>query len=221
MLPLFHYFKRKELLCVLQKAFPRECEEDVAAVVNRLSLTKKGRDTLSYYTNKRLTAGEISYTLLTGERVTLPYRLYIDERRGDAEQGLSERQRFIYHALFSRSYDGYTREKHAKALITHHSPAWVIPYILELSGEYVKEILEAVYRRLSTVNTIPYRRVCALNFERTTRLHARMICYWNERYRYECYRYRDYIGKRLFAECFGYRKTGQKKIELYERKQQK
>jgi len=40
-----------------------------------------------------------------------------------------------------------------------------------------------------------------------------MISYWNEYYRYDCYRFKDYIGKKLYSECFGYNKTGQKAIQ--------
>ena len=39
-----------------------------------------------------------------------------------------------------------------------------------------------------------------------------MISYWNEYYRYDYYRYKEYIGKKLYGECFGYNKTGQKSI---------
>ena len=41
-----------------------------------------------------------------------------------------------------------------------------------------------------------------------------MIAYWSGFYRFECYYYKDYAGKKLFSEVFGMRKSGQKIIEI-------
>ncbi len=213
MLSFLSYFKRKRLTAALKKAFPKDCEQDVAEVSSCLPLIKRGENTYFYYCGKGLHMGKTVWTLPSGERIELPYRIFIDEAAEKAKEKLTERQRLIYHAIFSRSYDGYTREKHISALLASEIPAWVMPYIIEVCGEYIKEILDSVYTALNGRDTLPYRSLCALNWEHVKQLHAKMINYWSLFHRHECYRYKDYIGKRLFKECFGYRKTGQKTIE--------
>ena len=90
---------------------------------------------------------------------------------------------------------------------------WVKPYIISSAGEYVVEILDTLYNNISEEEIPEHRAFCKLNFENTRYLHARMISYWAEFYRLDCYYYKDYIGKRLFSEVFGMRKSGQKVID--------
>ena len=113
----------------------------------------------------------------------------------------------------SRSSDGYVREKHIKALLKSDPPVWAMPYVIKICDEYVVEILQTVYDLLISRDCTEYRRLCALNFDYLKRAHTRMISYWNEVYRWDCYRYCDYIGKKLYRDCFGYFRTGQKTIK--------
>lgn len=120
----------------------------------------------------------------------------------------------IYHCIFSRSYDGYVRQKHIEVLLDSATSEWAMPYIIKICDEYVKEILEIVYQKLNGRNCEKYKKLCDINFDYFKLGHCRMISYWNEYYRYECYRYQEYIGKKLYGECFGYNKTGQKSIQF-------
>ena len=114
----------------------------------------------------------------------------------------------------SRSSDGYVREEHIKELLKTDLPEWAIPYVIKICDEYVIEILQTVYDSLSRQDCRKYKEICALNFEYIKRAHTRMISYWNEFYRWDCYRYENYIGKKLYLDCFGYSKTGQKSIKF-------
>ncbi len=203
---LFDFLRKGSLFFPqLEKGFPTELFSDVKAVCNALSV-KSIAYSWALYSNEKSRWG-----LLSGEKIAIPYRIYVTDKLILPDQ-LTERQQMIYHCIFSRSYDGYVRQKHIEALLDSDPPEWVLPYIIKICDEYIKEILEAVYLRLKDKNCEKYKALCQLNFDTFKRGHSRMISYWNEFYRYECYRYNDYIGKKLYRECFGYNKTGQKTI---------
>ena len=90
---------------------------------------------------------------------------------------------------------------------------WVKPYIILAAGEYVIEITDMLYKEIDREKNPEYREICKLNFENIRILHAKMITYWAEFYRFECYYYKNYVGKKLFSEIFGMRRSGQKVIE--------
>lgn len=79
-----------------------------------------------------------------------------------------------------------------------------MPYILKLSAEYVVEILDDIYKGLRTRDNTQFRAFCANNPYMFRRFYTRMVSYWNEFYRQDCYRFHDYVGYRLYKECFGY-----------------
>ena len=199
--------KRKALFLRLSKAFPKECAADVEAVCSFLSIKSKAD-------GGALLCGEnTEWNLESGEVLKIPYRIYV----GDClflKKRMTERQELIYHCIFSRSYDGFVRQKHIEAMLDLDLPDWAKIYVIKICDEYVKEILEAVYLKLREKNNERYKALCALNFDYFRLGHCRMISYWNEFYRYDCYRYNEYIGKKLYSECFGYNKTGQKSIKF-------
>ena len=202
------FLKKRRLASRLAQAFPEAFEADVRAVCNALASTK------SAAWNGVLYSAETSeWRLCCGERVKLPYRIYVSDRLCHSAK-LSAWQMLIYHCIFSRSHDGYTRQKHVAALLTSPLLEWMMPYVVKITGEYVKEILICVYEGLQGKDTTALRTFCAKNLTCIRLEHCHMISYWNEYHRHGCYKYKNYIGKKLYAECFGYRKTGQKAIRL-------
>lgn len=195
--------KNRQLTECLIKAFPLYLRDDVKLVSKHLNIS--GTDYYKDSTKWLLTSGEI---------ITIPYRIYINEPKSEFEKALTQTQKVIYHCILSRNSDGYIREKHIKALLENDTPEWAMPYIIKICDEYVVEILQTVYDALSKRDCKKYREICALNFDYIKRAHTRMISYWNEFYRHDCYRYESYIGKKLYRDCFGYRKTGQKTIKF-------
>lgn len=204
----FFLSAKKQLYLRLVKAFPKDCSADVAAVCNAM------RSADSCALSGALYSGESSkWRLQSGERISVPYRVYVCDRLS-VRHRLTARQTLISHCIFSRSHDGYIRQKHVEALLDSDPPEWALPYIVKVCDEYVKEILEAVYQKLQGLPCEQYKTLCQLNFDSVRLGHCRMISYWNEFYRGDCYRYQEYIGKKLYSECFGYRKTGQKSIQF-------
>lgn len=199
--------KRKAALAQLLKAFPAECAEDVRIVFfSLISTAEVPRNELAFFFD-HIT----DWQLPSGECITLPYRvLFGDQLRPGTR--LTPRQQIIWHCIGSRSHDGYVRQRHIEALLATDLPEWALPYVIKICDEYVIEILRIVYKSLSQRDCTAYKRICALNFDYIKLGHSRMISYWNEYYRWDCYQYSDYVGKKLYRECFGFSKTGQKAI---------
>ena len=199
--------KSKSVLTQLQRAFPASCAADVQAVFNALAdTTPLNVNELAFFFDN-LT----DWQLCSGERITLPYRILSDAQlRTQAK--LTPTQEIIWHCIGSRSLDGYVRLRHIEALLDAELPEWALPYVIKICDEYVVEILQTVYTALSARDCTAYKRICALNLDYIKLGHSRMISYWNEFYRWDYYRYADYVGKKLYRDCFGYGKTGQKSI---------
>ena len=182
---------------MFETGFPPELLHDVRVVSDALE-----RKT---YSNIKFGQSEqcICYSMPTGENISFPYRIYYLEKI-EFNENFSEDQKLIHHCIFSRSCDGFIREKHIKAILETDFPTWSIPYILKVSDEYVVEIIELIYEMLRTKNTEKIKAIAAHNLHMFLYSHDRMISYWNEFYRNSYPEYKNYIGRALFHECFGY-----------------
>ena len=188
--------------CII-KAFPLYLQNDVRQICKSISVSERFHNDDS-----------TEWLLSSGEVITMPYRIVFEDEFVVDLGALTPTQKTIYHCIMSRDSDGYVREKNIKELIKTDLPEWAIPYVIKICDEYVVEILQTVYDSLSRRDCSKYKEICALNFEYIKRAHTRMISYWNEFYRWDCYRYENYIGKKLYRDCFGYSKTGQKSIKF-------
>lgn len=200
--------KRNLLYYQLAKAFPKEYSSDVKAVCSAFRSVAPINDHNVFYFDHTT-----EWQLTSGESITVPYRICVKDELALLCK-LTDTQELIYHCVGSRNPNGYVRQKHIEALLSTDLPEWVLPYIIKICDEYIIEILETVYQRLQGRNCEVYKTLCRLNLDYIKLGHSRMISYWNEFYRWDCYRYNDYIGKKLYSECFGYRKTGQKTIQF-------
>ena len=189
------------------RGFPKDCAEDVESVFEILTLKKSCPCADVYYLDQ-----PTEWLLLSGEKICMPYRLCLEDSDLDAPS-LTSRQQVILDCIFTRSCNGYQRQRSLERLLAGELPEFALPYVVKLCDEYVVEILQVVYERLSPADRLRCRALCVRNIDYIKRAHSRMISYWAEFYRGDCYRYKDYIGRKLYAECFGYRKTGQRVIE--------
>jgi hypothetical protein len=145
--------------------------------------------------------------------IRFPYRIYYIDNSDEVMDNLSVRQKMILHCIYSRSCDGHIRQKHIYSLLQMDYEDWVIPYIVKICDEYVLEIVEMTYDILKEQDTERLKGFCLENIGPFYKSYYRMISYWNEYYRYEYKNFQQYIGRKLFRECFGYsRSIDRKKI---------
>ena len=152
--------------------------------------------------NVRAAGNDIGY-FLDPTPMSFPYRLYALDIEDAVLLGLDYTERTILHCVYTRSCDGYVREKHIKALLAEDFPGWAIPYIVKICDEYVVEILQTVYDNLKGKNTDNFKKFCADNPETFFKSYCRMVSYWNIYYRHKV-QFGNYVGHKLFTECFGY-----------------
>lgn len=189
---------------MFQDSFPIELKDDVKYVSSNISNKT--------YSNVGIGASAVqsSWILLDNQEITFPYRIYYIDNIDKLNKKFTPEQMVVYHCIFSRSCDGYVREKHIKALLSCDLPAWAIPYIIKVSDEYVIEILESIYQSLKNINTDDFKAICHKNLQSFLYGHDRMISYWNEFYRTQCYKYHNYVGYQLYKECYGYNRSLEK-----------
>lgn len=189
---------------MFEDGFPKRFRKDVQLVCNKITIKTYNNSTIGQSEQK------FSWMLLNNEIITFPYRIYYIDNFKNVDKDFTPIQEIIYHCIFSRCCDGFIREKHIKALLEIETPDWALPYIIKVCDEYVVEILELVYNYLKDIDTTKYKKICKKNLPLFIYGHSRMISYWNEFYRNRYFKYSQYIGKRLYKECFGYTRSMEK-----------
>ena len=167
---------------LLIAAFPEALRSDVGVVANFIgggNATDRGLP-----------------VVVRGELLTIPYRIY-DDPDETLLACLNETQAIVYACLLTRHHDGHVRQRQIERLVASSEP-WVAPFVMQLCGEYVIEILDTVEAHLSSIDQCtygPFFRENSLFFQRT---RDRMISYWDCYYRWLYKREADYVGFRLF-----------------------
>ncbi len=137
--------------------------------------------------------------LIAGGQVTIPYRIYNQIPEPSENKALSETAQTALHCLFTRHHDGYARHRSvSKVLDVPYG--WVVPYVVQLIGEYVIEIHQAIYNALSGLASTDrrvalYAEFVTENPEFLDLTKQRAISYWNCYYRR---RYPDRTGYPAF-----------------------
>ncbi len=87
--------------------------------------------------------GPFSSTLQPANVIEIPYRIYNGPITEPVLRSLSNRQRLLADCWFSRSHDGYVRERHLRRIVAAEE-YWVVPYVLAALGDYVVEIVHEI-----------------------------------------------------------------------------
>ena len=141
---------------------------------------------------------------LDNEIVKIPYHTYHVPNFKWLTSVLSQTQKKIIYCIFTRSYDGYVREKYIKKILEEKIEEWEIPFIVKLCDDYVIEILEVIYDKLKDRDNTDIKNFCLNNKKELFKSYSRMVSYWNEYYRE--INFKDYVGRKIFVECLGYSK---------------
>ena len=190
--------KTKEYKDRLLKSFPPELKTDVESVVKILPLAKndvKLCDGQVHKVENLIHQTELTIKL-NGELLTIPYRLYFDEPDIDSENDLTDRQKIILNCIFLRHHNGYLRERRLNNLVDKNEK-WIIPFTIQLLGEYVFEILEVLDEHINEKTINDYYSFTVENPKYWQQTESRLISYWNEYYRRKFPKLKEYLGTEL------------------------
>ena len=162
----------------LQSSFPSPLGRDVQSVCNVIGSSEFPP-----------TPGDIGPVQIRGERISIPSRVYFKEP--SSLSTLSEIQTTILACLFTRHHDGFTRELYLSRIIPVVE-AWVVPFVIQLLGEYVVEIAVAVERRVAELHVPLFSSFVAENPTFCHLTTQRIISYWDCFYRGQYFTVGDY-----------------------------
>lgn len=177
----------------LADAFPSELRNDVSVAIKAMP-------------PEDIHAMHGFSVLVRGELVHIPYRIYNPEPEQGALADLSRQQMEILSCLYTRHHDGRVRERTVRPLLESDAD-WIVPFVVQLIGEYVVEIIEVINDGLTQKADLgSYERFAAENrdFLELTKQHA--ISYWNCYYRSKYPRVNDYPGRVAIARILGHRR---------------
>lgn len=158
-------------LKVIRKGFPIELQETVNDVF------KKHVEQHDDYP-----VGADEFFLNKDEKVSTPARIHTDAYAPD---DLSGAEKLVYDCIYSRSTDGYSREKALRSLYATKSlPFWAIPYLYLSLSDYVIEISSIVKPDDEDI-IHAFQKLSELNPEQHRLTRERAISYWSEYYRYK------------------------------------
>jgi hypothetical protein len=183
---------RSILACVarnLEAAFPASVRESVSAAVSVMP------------------AAELepvgSFTVRVDDAdVVIPGRIYNAEPPADLIDALGEPGRDVLSCLYTRHHDGYVRQRHLRRIV-RLPDSWVVPFVVQLVGEYVVEILVDIQEALTELDVegspqrLQYGRFVADNPAFIELTAQRVASYWDCYYRSAHPEQDDYPGFQL------------------------
>lgn len=177
--------------------FPQHLHDDVAKASAWILQSKSASTTL-------FKSEEMVEYVDQDEVIRFPYRVYYEDDSNTYLHMLTNQEKMIVHCIYSRSHDGFIRQKHLHALLCMTYADWTIPYIVKACDEYVVGILEMTYRLINPQDYERFKRFTLQNTATFCKSYDRMTSYWDA-YQLNTYpQFQQYIGKKLFRECFGY-----------------
>jgi hypothetical protein len=134
-----------------------------------------------------------------GEALRIPYRVYYDPdllRRQIRDLQAAARLILLY--MGTRHYDGYLRQECLRELVKNEAP-WLTPYVLQLAGEYVVEIIQDVANAIGEHNAAMLRAFASENSAYLATLGRRITSYWSCYHRHAYPERHSYPGAKVLA----------------------
>lgn len=189
----------KEYSLRIKNYFPAFLSMDVEMVLSIMPLTQEiyVESFGNQYKIENAIHSENIEIKLQNESIVLTGRIYFAEPSIELESGLTETQRQILNCIYTRHYDGYIRERRLKNLLNIDNE-WVLPFKLQLLGEFVIEILFELDKHISNNNARLYKRLTLDNKKYWEQTKSRMVSWWDAYYRLTKYKkLYDYIGRQI------------------------
>jgi hypothetical protein len=129
-----------------------------------------------------------------GELVSIPQRIYHDPSQIDTRT-LSLIQRELAYALLTRHADGFVRQ-HSLSNILSSKSMWIPPFVVQLVGEYVIEIVVDIQGAMTKLDRNQYGPFIRANPTFLAKTRQRAASYWNCYYRHR-FDWKSYPGKQI------------------------
>jgi hypothetical protein len=166
----------------IRAAFPKELSFEVDSVFNIIPLSSIPP-----------TPADIGPISINGEILHIPDRIYWQQPDQAVIAKLTEIRILILACLYTRSSDGFVRERYVEQIV-QHPEEWVIPYIIQLLGEYVIEIIRIIERLLDCLDTEQFSKFKKENPEFIRLTRQRITSYWNAGRREETFGLKEDSG---------------------------
>ena len=198
MLNIFKKNLKSEYKERLIKAFPKELHSDLKIVLKIIPFGNnkvKLCDGTVHQVDNLIHDNELNLRL-GNKTLTIPYRVYFDEPNPELEKNLTDKQKDILNCIYLRHHNGYLREKRLN-LLSNNSGKWTIPFVIQLIGEYVYELLPIIDKKINENTLDFYAEFREENPKYYQQTESRMISYWNEYYRHKFPKLKEYLGFRI------------------------
>ena len=179
-----------EIVKRLQSAFPTYLSKEVEATVSILPVHRI-----------KPTQHNIGSIVLSGESIHIPSRFYSSEPIESSLTGFSKLNHTILACVYTRHHDGFVRLKYVEQLFSQNE-IWVSPFVIQLLGEYVVEIIEVISQNISLIQIELYKEFLKDNSTFAHLLKQRIVSYWACYYRWKSPHFKDYVGFQI-ADTFG------------------
>ena len=134
--------------------------------------------------------------IISQEQLTIPFRFYSQEPEESCVQLLDDRQSLILNAIYTRHANGFIRERQVRPLLLADEP-WIPPFVIQLLGEYVLEIIQVLEAHVDVFTGPTYVRFARDNKPFLQLLQQRITSYWNCYYRFKFKLLADYPAFRM------------------------
>ncbi|MBN1538159.1 MAG: hypothetical protein JW908_15585 [Anaerolineales bacterium] len=166
----------------LRGAFPKSIAADVDVVLKEMPVSKL-----------QPTDDDIGPIQIEDEILHIPCRIYCLEPSNYSILAMNSIQRMILGCLYTRHHNGYIREKFIRQILKVNE-LWALPFIFQLLGEYVLEIIQIIADQSDVIQADMIDQFVSENPGFIKLLKQRTVSYWNCYYRYLFPDFKDYPG---------------------------
>ena len=138
--------------------------------------------------------------ILSGESLVIPKRVYFGKYN---PKSLTSREELMLYCLYLSHHNGYFREQDLQEVL-QATEDFVVPYVAQLLGDYVYEILEVLAKNLPKEMKCRLKSFLAENPQLKRRIESRIVSYWDCYYKGACPDLKQYIGYQLFKNIDKY-----------------
>jgi hypothetical protein len=175
---------QSEDTCIrLSRAYPSQLRPDLETVLQIIPADERS-------------AGELLPVKVGEETLHIPVRVYFEDPDETLISTLTSTQKAILGTLYTRHNNGFVREKWLRQIIKLEE-YWLPPFVLQLMGEYVLEIISFLADNEDSLKKEPYIRFIRENPEFDFRTTQRILSYWDAYYRWRIPRYKEYLSYKL------------------------